>query len=581
MRLAERSPGIAAACPQRLKEARRMSATTPITLRDSLAEGAAEIDRTFARAGLQLGDGLALIGGHDDSLASVATVLSDGQLIAARSSLASVALEMGETRARFADETASLMQLAARSNEVGDLFERLKRNMRVVTIVTRSARIEGSSVDRGSSDFGDFTDEIFKLTNEASQTVEGCLRDHHVLSASLTATLAAQRDFELQFGPSLTTISNRILEALEALTKAAGRDAELVARLAERSGRVARATGEAIILLQSGDNIRQRLEHVANALDVDCSGQPPAATVLVKRIQSAQLAATADMLKQDCRKIDATLALLANEAYGLVELFRKVYGGDGSSVLDVLEAQLGEAARLLRQCEAARQAVDGVVNQLTQVLADFERTMGRLTKTVADIVLIGINAGLKATRLGGAGRSLVIVALQLKGTADEIAHDAARLRPVFALMSEDAAALRDRARQSERLVELDDSIAQGFGVIRSTGEHLASIFEQVERGTSRYLDDVRANRSAFAATAGRSAQLAAIASNLSGHTRGAFRHLDKTTASRVRSFLLGALRSRYSMAAEREIFDRVLYDQELTSLAPEPSPADDPFTLFA
>jgi len=553
----------------------------PIAWRQALADGAADIDRTFARAGSQLGDGLALIGGHDANLAAIATALSDGQLVAARSSLASVARDMGETRARFADETMSLMRLAASSDEVGDLFDRLRRNMRVVTIVTRSARIEGSSVETGSSDFGDFTDEIVKLTSDASQTVKACLRDHHTLRTSLAATLAAQRDFELQFSASLTTISNRILKALEALAKAGGRDAELVAKLAERSGRVARATGEAIILLQSGDNIRQRLEHVAVALELDCSAQHPAASPLLRRIQGAQLAVTADILKQDCRKIDATLGLLANEASGLVDVLRKVYGGDGGSVLRDLEAQLGGAAGLLRQCEAARQAVDGVVDQLTQLLAGFESTVRRLTKTVADIVLIGINAGLKATRLGGAGRSLVIVAQQLKGTADEIARDAARLQPVFAQMSEHAALLRDRAKQSERLVELDEGIAQAFGVIRSTGDHLAAILEQVERGTRRYLDDVKANRLAFAAASAQSGQIATIASDLSTDTQAAGRNLDEASAARIRSFLLGNLRSRYSMAAEREIFDRVLHEQGLASSAPEPLPVEDPFTLFA
>ncbi len=92
-----------------------------------------------------------------------------------------------------------------------------------------------------------------------------------------------------------------------------------------------------------------------------------------------------------------------------------------------------------------------MIQGLATLLDRFEATMGRLTKTVSDIVLIGINAGLKASQLGGEGRSLVVVAQQLKSTADEIARDARELNPLFAVMIAEAAPLRERSGQSDRL----------------------------------------------------------------------------------------------------------------------------------
>jgi hypothetical protein len=550
--------------------------------RQAIAEAAADIDRTFARAGSQLGDGLALIAAHGDSLADLSAALSDGKVDRARLILADVARDMAETRTAFAAETTALTRLAQHSDKVGDLFEQLRRNMRVMTIVTRSARIEGSSVAQASSDFEDFTAEIFGLTDQAGRTIEACLRDHASLRASLGSTLAAQRDFEREFSSSLAALSLRILKALDDVAAASSRDADLVAKLADRSGRVAQATGEAIVSLQSGDNLRQRLEHVVQALDLDLVDQPAVARPVLSRIQSAQLSATADILRQDCRSIDATLGLLAGEASGVVELVRSLYGGEnGSTLLQDLQGQLGQAADLLRQCEAARRAVDGVVEQFTVLLDRFEQTVGRLTVTVSDIVLIGINAGLRATHLGGAGRSLVIVAQQLKGTADEIAQDANQLGPVFARMVEESASLRDRSGQSEHLVQLDDTMAQAMGVIRGAGERLASILRQVEAETGRFHHDVRATRTAFAATAGRGRMLAEIASELSSDRQRITRDLDETIAARCRSFLIGQVRSRYSMAAEREIFDRVMHELRLASAPPEPAWVDDGFALFA
>lgn len=549
---------------------------------DALAESAADIDRTFASAGSQLGVGLSLIAGHARNLAEMSSALADRRIEDARAALAAVAREMGETRTKFAAETATLMRLASHGREVGDLFEQLRRNMRVVTIVTRSARIEGSSVVQASSDFGDFTDEIVGLTAQASETVESCLRDQENLRVSLTATLAAQRDFERQFSASLSALSARILTALDQVSRAGDRNVELVGRVADRSSRVARASGDAIVAMQSGDNVRQRLEHVLGALRLDCSRQPAASAALLRSVQSAQLAATADILRQDCRRIDSALGLVAGEASGLVELVRSVFGGsEGSTILQELQRHLGEAAGLLRQCEAARQAVDDVVEQLAALLGRFETTVGRLTRTVADIVLIGINAGLKATRLGGAGRSLVIVAQQLKGTADAIAQDARQLKPVFARMVEASLSLRERGGQSERLARLDDDIAGALGVIREAGDRLAALLEQVDRETGRYLAEVQAARAAFSITARRGETLAALASELSRGVRGVGSRLDEATAARVRSFLLGELRARYSMAAEREIFDNVLREEGLIGQSPEPAAAEDAFILFA
>ncbi len=558
-----------------------MTVAASPSLIDALIESASGIDATFARAGTELGEGLALLGAHGQILAGMSATLGEGQMHKARAALAVVAKEMSETRTKFAAETEILTRFADRGDRVGELFAALRRNMRVVTIVTRSTRIEGSSVKGASADFGDFTDEIVSLTKQATETVESCMRDHTALWSTLAATLEAQREFERRFSVSLTTLADKITHSLDEVTRARSRDAEIVGRLSERSGRLSRATGEAIISLQSGDNIRQRLEHVIGALGLDADRLHPAATVGNRNVQAAQLMATSDILRQECRRIDSALRLVAGEASGLVDLVKGIYGGeDGASVLADLQRNLSEAIDLLRQCEAARQAVDDVVAGLTSLLDRFEATMGRLTKTVSDIVLIGINAGLKASQLGGEGRSLVVVAQQLKSTADEIARDARELNPLFAVMIAEAAPLRERSGQSDRLVAIEDSIGWATDIIRSASEHLASILAKVEDETSRCLRGVEAARSAFTMMGRRADTLAAIGKELPVGFGGAMP--DEAEIAHVRSFLTGEVRARYTMAAERTIFDRVLQALGLVDEAPAPPPVvEDAITLFA
>ncbi len=558
-----------------------MTAAAPGQLLDALKESASGIDATFARAGSELGEGLTLLGAHGQILAGMSATLGEGQMEKARSALAVVAREMSETQAKFADETAILTRFANRGDRVGELFAALRRNMRVVTIVTRSTRIEGSSVKGASADFGDFTDEIVNLTSQASETVESCMRDHAALWSTLASTLEAQREFERRFSSSLTALAERITHSLDEVTRARSRDAEIVSRLTERSGRLSRATGEAIVSLQSGDNIRQRLEHVMAALGLDGSHLHPIANTAILNIQAAQIMATSDILRQECRRIDGALRLVGSEASGLVDLVKGVYGGEaGASVLADLQKNLAAAIDLLRQCEAARQAVDDVIQGLATLLDRFEATMGRLTKTVSDIVLIGINAGLKASQLGGEGRSLVVVAQQLKSTADEIARDARELNPLFAVMIAEAAPLRERSGQSDRLASIEDSIGWATDIIRSASDHLTSILMKVEDETSRCLRGVETARSAFAMMGRRADTLAAIGNELPVGIRGA--PPDGAEADHVRSFLLSRVRGPYTMTAERTIFDRVLQSLGLTDAAPAPAPpAEDTITLFA
>jgi hypothetical protein len=72
-----------------------------------------------------------------------------------------------------------------------------------------------------------------------------------------------------------------------------------------------------------------------------------------------------------------------------------------------------------------------------------------LNDIIFDIVLIGINAGLKANRLGPEGRGLVVIAQELKDIAKLISDDAGQLMPIIALIQTAAEGLdrKDTARR--------------------------------------------------------------------------------------------------------------------------------------
>ncbi len=61
------------------------------------------------------------------------------------------------------------------------------------------------------------------------------------------------------------------------------------------------------------------------------------------------------------------------------------------------------------------------------MLADFDRRIAALNEITSSIVIVGMNASLKATRLGPAGRSLVVVSEELRRLALAIANDSEEL----------------------------------------------------------------------------------------------------------------------------------------------------------
>ena len=68
---------------------------------------------------------------------------------------------------------------------------------------------------------------------------------------------------------------------------------------------------------------------------------------------------------------------------------------------------------------------------MEDTLAKFRHAISGLSEAVVDITLIGMNASLKAGHLGSKGNAFVVIANELKATADQVSAGAARLKPAL------------------------------------------------------------------------------------------------------------------------------------------------------
>jgi ABC-type transporter Mla subunit MlaD len=525
-----------------------------------LRDGEAEIDRTFAEVGQRFGAGLAMFDGLKGRLRAVAEEIGHPEMAEARDALAGLSRDILSLQDRLGEEKAALEALKDHSEAAGRLLGDLWSSMRLVGIVTQNLRIERASIQDPARDLEAFAEEVQACSRRAREVIDGCTRSHRAIATLIEAALKAQSTFDGEMGASLRQIATQIDQRLRELGQRQAATAGVVDDMAAHSGRVIMATGEAVMALQSGDNIRQRIAHSITALGIDDGGAEGLRPVLMA-LQGAQLRATAALLDEDCGRISETLALLGDETGRLTRAVEVFVGagdaGASSSLIADLETGLGAASGILGHCDRARGRVDHVMAELITFLEGFETAVAELRRTVLDIVFLGTNAGLKAAHLGESGRGLVVIAKELKSGADLVERQARELAPTFGRMLAASTELRQRAVDSSRISTFDITVQGSLGRIRRVGERLGDLLRGLHDDAGRFSGDIDDARRAFMATAARShgiddvaAQLEAMAEDAQGD--------DEADAAAIAIALAEKVWPLYTMKAEREIHSAAL-----------------------
>lgn len=533
----------------------------------SLDANARAIDVTFATAGQQLGDGLELFQALNERLGALSRELAGTEIEQARTALHRLAGELRVLNHALASETCALQDLSIHSHIASQALERLLEQMRLITILARGARIEAISIPMVGSDFGDFAGEIGTLTAEAQRTITRCARDQARLCSLLDSALKAQREFEGRYGKSLAALAGKLDQTLAEVAERQRRSVALTAEAAAISGRITLATGGAIIALQAGDSIRQRLEHAISGLrlgevpggaaDLDGAVRLACGDMLL-RLQSAQLEGAAGALGPDVEEINSALVLLDRETTQLIDLVRSLYRGGGTaSFLVELEADLAEASELLGRCDIARAGVDRVTKAVASVLDDCQGTVEALAATATNIVLIGMNAGLRAARIGTGGRSLVVIAQELKFAADQVATDSRKLTPAFTQMQAASSVLKREGKlDATYFAACDEMMRNSLAIMRHSGDRLGASLDELLRQGERFGAVIEQAGLSFSSTGAMRDLIMGAAREL---LLAAGAQLPEThLLAQAGDFIARVIWPSYTMAAERQIHNAVL-----------------------
>jgi hypothetical protein len=338
-------------------------------------------------------------------------------------------------------------------------------------------------------------------------------------------------------------------------------------QLAELAGRstkkITEAAGSAIVSLQSGDCARQRLEHVCSGLRraaglATGGGDAPHAARIVRRLEVLQLRDAEHEFDRDIGRIGGSLKAILADAGGIVAQSRLSQSDDGAgaSFLDGIKRTLARALDLIATCESSGKSVDEALAVVDDTLGKFREAIAGLGEAIVDIILIGMNAGLKAGHLGAKGNAFVVIARELKATADHVSAGAARLKPVLDRVetaANDLKELRGRADPAQ-LARLEPSIGYALREVEGGNERLGSQMAHLAREGVEFENLMQSAAAVMTGLGEGLAKLKTVAAELDrgGTTFGKAQFAARDEA------MLEELFAQYTMEREREVHDDCL-----------------------
>jgi hypothetical protein len=453
-----------------------------------------QVEHVFAEVGGHLGSAHAIFAELNSGLNSLSDELSGSEMEGASVAFQGIAARLRGLAEALPAETALLGSIGASTTQASALLKHLMRHIQLITVIARSSKIEAASLEGNRDDFLSFTREASDLATAVQSSIVVCAKEQEQLAGAIAEALTGQLEFEKRYRDRLLSVSADLISTLSGIKNLQAQGAE-VAKLAKAGTlRIGDAVGVAIVSLQAGDSTRQRFEHICDGLGKVTgaeAGLTPPALSLVCLLQGAQLKSTVSEFEADIGKINGSLARLSADSAGIVAHGHSLYGGknnDMTSFVSVMKQRLAEASVLIATCGQAKVSVDASIATLEDVLGKFRVAISSLDETVVDITLIGMNAGLKAGHLGVKGRAFVVIANELKLTAERISAAAKLLEPVLVQIGQGSDRLKTlRLHEvSLNVADLEQSIAMAVEEIEGGNGRLARLMEHLARESAQF-----------------------------------------------------------------------------------------------
>ncbi|KIZ40855.1 MULTISPECIES: hypothetical protein [Rhodopseudomonas] len=532
----------------------------------SIEDLGGQIENAFAQVGGHLGRTHSIFGDLNSGLESLSQELSGSKIEGASVAFQEIAARLRSLVEMLPQEAALLGTIGTGAAQASKLLTLLIKHTGMVSVIARSSRIEAASLEGDRADFVSFTREASDLATSVQNSIVACAKDQEKLSAAIAKVQGEQLQFDRNYRHQLQSVSDELMLSSSDITGRQVRSGQLAESAKASTSRIGSAVGGAIVSLQAGDSTRQRLEHICLGLRMitaSAGSIVPAQVVLdptaaqrLATLQAAQLKDAISGFTVDIASISQTLTRLAASSTSIVGQGHSLYGGEGAdanSFFEVMKQRLARATVLISASAQAKQSVDDSLAVLETMLGKFRAAIAELDETVIDITLIGMNAGLKAGHLGGKARAFVVIANELKLSADQISETAKRLDPVLDQIGQAADQLKNMRSDdgATRVADLESQIMLAMREIELGNGRLVQMMDHLTRESAEFESLMLSARTMMATLGDKLANLPGIATDLERRD-ATIKTLAPDQALAIGG-LFDELYLQYTMDAERDV----------------------------
>jgi len=440
-----------------------------------------------------------------------------------------------------------------------------------------------------------FDGVVTDLRNMASQikpkfgAVLAQSRDVRVTAES---ALGQARNFLDRHRTDVVDLRRSTRKQLAQLSDACQTSQTLAGKSTASMGEVRSSVGKVLQSLQVQDLARQMLEHVVEDLEEFVTSAQGALAAdaplpelrawlaelaVVSQLESAQLTNASDRVVRGLAQIDSSLQAMVSALSLLAKQSSSLSGKHlGSSVFTQLERDIRLTTETLRGHDAQADTMMGALAKVCETAKGAKKLVDEVAHLGVDARFIGLNAMVKAVRVGQAGATLSVLAREIQTVSDQIQNFTAAAATIMESVEREALLLVDaRAGGQGRAKRSGKEVASRLeGLMGELGTYQASL----DRAVDVLLSGSEALRTEVIATSGTLRELANQARRLRT-TACELANLHSLAQAHAQGALPPPGRShrqsdRHTMEEERQIQRLVLRGAAANSPEESDKPAD-------
>lgn len=383
------------------------------------------IEEKFSEAGGFLQETLKRIDEQLDVLAELGKALDPQSVGSATQDLMATANALFGAPAILATREQRLQLLKRQGSDLRTNISEVQGLMRYLRAFAFNVKITAAGTGVQAEQFNSFAGEMGgRIDYGEKQIAEfwACLKalEHHIDTA-----LDSEGKLVAEAKAVLPDVPQGLIADATSIEKFHARATESASTVRALAKRIQVCILSALSALQIGDTIRQRIEHVQNALaslsELDARLAEEATPPELRRhlesyvcaMLAAQLEDASEFFEAEAARMIELIGQIAVDTHELAESLNFDRAGDEEDGLRSLEQSVAKALLIVSGMEQAAERADELHAATSDAVQGLVQRVTSLREVKDDVQYMALNTSLRCVHIGEAGRPLQVVATEL------------------------------------------------------------------------------------------------------------------------------------------------------------------------